>query len=153
MVDITNLASMFSQKTGAQPSMANSVMNAVMGFMMQKGIGSMFSSGSSGGGGIMSAISNVIGGSSNNLSQDHDLVKHVQQTCGIQDPQQATQYTQQAVSVMNEHGKSNPQGLQSLLSSLTGGGNKDGAATEAVDEQDQKKKKGLLGDVMGGLGI
>lgn len=76
MVDISGLANMFSQKTGAQPSMANSVMSAVIGFMVQKGIGSMFSSGS---GGIMSAISNVIGGSSSNLSQDHDLVKHVQQ--------------------------------------------------------------------------
>ena len=54
---------------------------------------------------------------------------------------------------MNEHGKSNPQGLQSLLSGLTGGGNEDGNVTEAGEQQDQKKKKGLLGDVMGGLGI
>jgi hypothetical protein len=153
MVDISNLANMFSQKTGPQPSVANSVMNAVIGFMMQKGVGNMSSAGDSGSGGIMSAISNVIGGSNDNLGQDHDLVKHVQQTCGIQDPQQATQYTQQAVSVMNEHGNSNPQGLQSLLSGLTGGGNKDSTATEAGEQQDQKKKKGLLGDVMGGLGI
>jgi hypothetical protein len=51
---------------------------------------------------------------------------------------------------MNEHGNSNPQGLQSLLSNLTGGGNKDGTVTEAGR---QKKKKGLLGDVMSGLGI
>jgi hypothetical protein len=36
---------------------------------------------------------------------------------------------------------------------LTGGANKDGTVTEAGDEQDQKKKKGLLGDVMSGLGI
>jgi hypothetical protein len=49
MVDISSLANMFSQKTGAQPSVANSVMNAVIGFMMQKGIGSMFSSGGRGG--------------------------------------------------------------------------------------------------------
>jgi hypothetical protein len=153
MVDIANLANMFSQKTGAQSSMATMVINAVIGYMMQKGIGNMFSSGGSGSEGIMSAISNVIGGSSNNLSQDHDLVKHVQQTCGIQDPQQATQYTQQAVSVMNEHGSSNPQGLQSLLSGLTGDGNKDGDVTEASEQQDPKKKKGLLGDVMSGLGI
>lgn len=45
------------------------------------------------------------------------------------------------------------QGLQSLLSNLTGGANKDGTVTEAGDGQDQKKKKGLLGDVMSGLGI
>ena len=42
---------------------------------------------------------------------------------------------------------------QSLLSNLTGSGNKDGNVTEASEQQDQKKKKGLLGDVMGGLGI
>ncbi len=142
-MDITNLANMFSQKTGAQPSMANSVMNAVIGFMMQKGIGNMFSSGGSGSGGIMSAISNVIGGSNDNLSQDNDLVKHVQQACNIQDPQETTQYTQQAVSVMDEQDNSSPQGLQSLLSNLTGGGNKDSTVTEAGEQQDQKKKKGL----------
>jgi hypothetical protein len=142
MVDISKLANMFSQKTGAQPSVANSVMNAVIGFMMQKGIGNIFSSGGSGLGGIISAISNVIGCSNNNLSPDHDLVKHVQRTCDIQDPQQATQYTQQAVSVMNEHGNSNPQGLQSLLSNLTGGRNKDGTVTEAGQ---QKKKERIIG--------
>ena len=142
-------------KTGAQPSVAKSVMIAVIGFMMQKGIGNMFTSGGSGGsgGGIMSAISNVIGGNNENMSQDHDLVKDVQQSCNIQDPQEATRYTQEAVSVMNEHGSSNPQGLQSLLSNLTGGGSK-GSALEGIGEQqDQKKKNGLLGDVMSGLGI
>ena len=121
--------------------------------MMQKGIGSMFSSDGNSSGGVMSAISNILGGSKNNLSQDHELVRHVQQTCNIQDPQQATQYTQQGVSVMNEHGNSNPQVLQSLVFNLTGGGNKDGTSGEAGKQQDQTKKKGLLGDVMSGLGI
>ena len=45
MVDITSLANMLSQKTGVQPSVAKSVMNAIIGFMMQKGIGNMFTSG------------------------------------------------------------------------------------------------------------
>ena len=36
MVDITNLANMFSQKTGAQSSMATMVINAVIGYMMQR---------------------------------------------------------------------------------------------------------------------
>jgi hypothetical protein len=146
---------MFSQQTGVHPPLANSIMNAVIGFMMQKGIGNMFSSGgSSSSGGIMSAISSILGGSGgsvNNLSQDHELVQHVQQQCGIQDPQQAQQYTQQAVSVMNQHGNSNPQGLQSLFSNFMGGGS--GTNSQTQSQQNQNKKKGLLGDVMGGLGI
>jgi hypothetical protein len=160
MVDIGNLANMFSQQTGAQPSLANSIMNAVIGFMMQKGIGNMFSSGgSSGSVGIMSAMSSILagsgGGSVNNLSQDHELVQHVQQQCGIQDPQQAQQYTQQAVSVMNQHGNDNPQGLQSLFSNFMGGGSGTDSQTQSQqqNQQNQNKKKGLLGDVIGGLGI
>ena len=42
--------------------MANSVMHAVIGFMMQRGLRSMFSSGGSNSGGTMSAIANVLGG-------------------------------------------------------------------------------------------
>ena len=83
------------------------------------------------------------------MSQDHDLVKHVQQSCNIQDPQEATRYTQETVSVMNDHGSSNPQGLQSLLSNLTGGGS---SALEGMGEQqDQKKRIGSL--PMSGLAI
>ncbi len=54
---------------------------------------------------------------------------------------------------MNDHDNSSPQGLQSLLSNLMGAGNNDGTVTEAGDPQDQKRKKGLLGDVMSRLGI
>jgi hypothetical protein len=129
--------------------------------MMQKGIGSMFSSGggSSSSGGIMSAMSNISGGSSggsvNNLSQDHELVQHVQQQCGIQDPQQAQQYSLQAVNVVNQHGNSNPLGLQSLFSNFMGGNSGTDSQTQSQqqNQQNQNKKKGLLGDVMGGLSI
>lgn len=116
MVDINNLANMFSQKTGVQSSMATMVINAVIGYMMQRGLGGMMSGGQ--GGGIMSAVSNFMGG--DNTSPNSDMVKHVQQTCGIQDPQQASQYTQEAVNTMNEHGNTNPSGLESLLSSFMG---------------------------------
>ncbi|HEX9319902.1 MAG TPA: hypothetical protein VF884_13300 [Nitrososphaeraceae archaeon] len=86
------------------------------------------------------------------------MVKHVQQTCGIQDPQQAAQYTQQAVNVVNEHGNNNPQGLQSLFSNFMGGGAAGagpGSQTQSQqqEQQNQNKKKGSLGDVMSGLGI
>jgi hypothetical protein len=63
--------------------------------------------------GIQSALSSL-----GPLNPDHELVQRVQQDTGIQDPQQATQYTQQAVDLMNEHASSNPQGVQSLFSSF-----------------------------------
>jgi len=145
MVDVNSLANMFSQKTGAQQSIAMAVINAVIGFMMQRGIGSMLSSSSQAGnqGGIMSVLSNLVG-SGNSFDQNHELVQHVQQNAGIKDPQQATQYTQQAVDLLKEHGNNNPQGLQSLFSNLMGG---------QSQQNNQKSDKGLLGDVMGGLGI
>ena len=76
MVDITNLANMFSQKTGVQSSMATMVINAVIGYIMQRGLGGIMSGGGQGGG-IMSALSNFVGG--DNTSPDSDMVKHVQQ--------------------------------------------------------------------------
>jgi hypothetical protein len=147
MVDITNLANMLSQKTGAQSSMATMVINSVMGYMMQRGLGGMMSGGGQGGG-IMSALSNFMGG--DNTSPNSDMVKHVQQTCGIQDPQQASQYTQQAVNVMNEHGNSNPSGIESLFSNFMGGRQSQPSFT---GQQQPQKKKGLLDDVMGNLGV
>ena len=142
MVDINNLANLFSQKT-VQSSMATMVINAVIGYMIQRGLGGMMS-----GGGIMSALSNFMGG--NNTSPNSDMVKHVQQTCGIQDPQQASQYTQEAVNIMNEHGNTNPSGLESLLSNFMGGGQSQSTST---GQQQPQKKKGFLDDVMGSLGV
>lgn len=121
MVDIGSLANMFSQNTGAQSSMATMVINAVIGFITQRGLGGMMSGGGQGGG-IMSALSSFVGG--DNVNPNSDMVKHVQQTCGIQDPQQASQYTQQAVSIMNEQGNSNPSGLESKVNSERRGSTK-----------------------------
>ena len=82
--------------------------------MQQDGIGNLFSGGNNYSdddriGGIQSHLSNLMGGGQ--LQQDHPLVEYVQQNAGIQDPQQATQYTQQALEMMNEHANSNPQGI------------------------------------------
>ena len=143
-MSLDNLASMFSQRSGVQQSMGNSIMSAIIGFMAQKmmgqGISSMLS-GSGGGSssdGIQSMLSGLIGGG---LNRDHELVRHVQQTAGIQDPEAAQQYTQQGVDILNEQSRSNPQGLQSLFGSFLGGGG-------------QEKKGGglggMLGDVLGG---
>jgi hypothetical protein len=145
-MNLDNLAGMFSQRSGVQQSMGNSIMSAIIGFMAQKmmgqGIGSMLSgSGGSGSnsssGGIQSMLSGLVGGGG--LNRDHELVRHVQQNAGIQDPEMARQYTQHGVDILNEQSRSNPQGLQSLFSGFLGGG--------------QEKKGGLggmLGDVLGG---
>ena len=90
-------------------------------------------------GGIQSMLSGLVGGG---LDHDHELVRHVQQNAGIQDPETARQYTQQGVDILNEQSRSNPQGLQSLFGGLLGGGG-------------QQKKGGgglggMLGDVLGG---
>ena len=145
-MNLDNLAGMFSQRSGVQQSMGNSIMNAIIGFMAQKmmgqGIGSMLSGGSnSSSGGIQSMLSGLVGGG---LNHDHELVRHVQQNAGIQDPETARQYTQQGVSILDEQSRTNPQGLQSLFGSFLGGGG------------GQQKKGGsggvgeMLGDVLGG---
>jgi hypothetical protein len=142
-MSLDSLAGMFSQRTGAQQSMSGSIMNAIIGYimqnMMQKGLSSFLGGGGGGSdaGGLKSALSSLGGG----LNRDHALVQHVQQNTGIQDPDQATQYTQHGVNLLNEQANSNPQGLQSLLGNFldnSGGSNQ------------QQGKGGLLGDILGG---
>ena len=145
-MNLDNLAGMFSQRSGVQQSMGNSIMSAIIGFMVQKmmgqGIGSMLSGGGgSGSGGLQSMLSGLTGGGGG-LNHDQELVRHVQQNAGIQDPETARQYTQQGVNILDEQSRTNPQGLQSLFGSFLGGG--------------QQKKEGgggvggMLGDVLGG---
>jgi hypothetical protein len=149
-MNIDNLAGMFSQRSGVQQSMGNSIMSAIIGFMAQKmmgqGLGSMLSGGggsSSSSGGIQSMLSGLGG-----LNRDHELVRHVQQNAGIKDPEAARQYTQQGVDVLSEQSRSNPQGLQSLLGGFLGGG--------GSSESQQRKGGsgvglgGMVGDVLGG---
>jgi hypothetical protein len=78
------------------------------------------------------------------------MVKHVHQTCGIQDPQQASQYTQHAVNITNEQGNSNPTDIESLFSNFMSGGQ---SQPSSIGQQQPQKKKGFLDDVMGSLGI
>jgi hypothetical protein len=145
MMNLDNLAGMFSQRSGVQQSMGNSIMNAIIGFMAQKmmgqGIGSMLSGGGSGSGGIQSMLSGLTGGG---LNRDHELVRHVQQNARIQDPETARQYTQQGVNILDEQSRTNPQGLQSLFGGFLGGGGqqKKGGSGGGVGE--------MLGDVLGG---
>ena len=149
-MNIDNLAGMFSQRSGVQQSMGNSIMSAIIGFMAQKmmgqGLGSMLSGGggsSGSSGGIQSMLSGLGG-----LNRDHELVRHIQQNTGIKDPEAARQSTQQGVDVLSEQSRSNPQGLQSLLGGFLGGGGSSGS---------QQRKGGgggglggMVGDVLGG---
>ena len=71
-------------------------------------------------GGIQSALSNIMG-EGDTLQQDHPLIQQIQQETGIQDPQEAAQYAQQAIALMNEHSNNNPQGMHSVFRRFLGG--------------------------------
>ena len=43
------------------------------------------------------------------------MVQRIQQDTGIQDPQIATQYTQQTLSAMKEHANENPERMRSIF--------------------------------------
>ena len=59
---------------------------------------------------VQSALSNI-----GQLSPSHPLVQRIQQDTGIQDPQIATQYTQQTLSAMKEHANENPERMRSIF--------------------------------------
>jgi hypothetical protein len=129
-MSIESLAGMFSQRSGADQSMGSSVMSAIVGFLAQKmmggggggvGMGSMLSGLTGGGSGGGSGIGSILSGLGG-LNKDHELVRHVQQNSGIQDPEQARQYTQHGVDILNEQSNNNPEGLQSVLGGFLGGG-------------------------------
>src|ERR1044072_8983911 len=148
-MSIESLAGVFSQRSGADQSMGSSVMSAIVGFLAQKmmgggggGIGSMLSGLTGGGGGDgigdIGSILSSIGG----LNKDHELVRHVQQNTGIQDPEQARQYTQHGVDILNEQSKNNPQGLQSILGGFLGSGG-------GGSQQGRGSSGGGIGDMLG----
>jgi hypothetical protein len=114
--------------------------------MMGQGLGNMLSGGGSGnssGGGGLGGIQSMLSGLGG-LNRDHELVRHVQQNAGIQDPETARQYTQQGVDVLNEQSKNDPKGLQSLLGGFLGGGGSTG-------NKQGKAGGGGLGGMVGDL--
>jgi hypothetical protein len=150
IMSLDSLAEMFSQRSGVQQSMGNTIISTIIGFLVQKmmgqGLSNMLSGGSSssGGGGIgnIQSMLSGLGG----MNRHHELVREVQQKAGVKDPEQARQYTQQGLDVLNEQSKNNPQGLQSLLASFMGGGG---------GSSGQNKAGGgglgdMIGDVLGG---
>lgn len=124
-------SNLLSQRHGIDRSMSGSVISAIIGHLSQQGegsggggIGSLFSQGNNYSdedrmGGIQSALSNLMGQRDRGqLNEDHSLIQHVQQQTGIQDPQQAKEYTHNTLGLMNEHANNNPRGLQSLFGNL-----------------------------------
>jgi hypothetical protein len=131
---------MFSQRSGADQSMGSSVMTVIVGFLVQKmmsggggGIGSMLSGITGGGSGGTGSIGSILSGLEG-LNKDHELVRHVQQNIGIEDQEQARQYTQHGVDILNEQSNNNPQGLQSILGGFLGGGNKQGGGGGGIGD-------------------
>jgi hypothetical protein len=118
-MSLDTFANIFSQRSGIEQSLMNTIISSIISHLTQQGPQNSFMDG----GGIQSALSNI-----GPLDPNHALVQRVQQDTGTQDPQQATQYTQQAVDLMNEHANSNPEGIQSLFSNFMGGNqqNQDG---------------------------
>ena len=118
---------MLSQRHGLDPSMAGSVINAIIGHLTQQqggGIGTLFAERSNYTdddriGGIKTSLSNLMGErESGQLPPNHQLIRYVQQNAGMQDPEQAREYTHHAVGLLFEHANNNPQELHSLFSTL-----------------------------------
>ena len=82
-MSLDGLAGMFSQRSGVQQSMGNTIISTIIGFLVQKmmgqGLGDMLSGGSSsGGGGGIGNIQSMLSG----LNGDNELVREVQQKAG-----------------------------------------------------------------------
>lgn len=61
---------------------------------------------------VQRALSNI-----EQLNPNHPLIQRVQRDTGIQDPQLATQYTEQTLRAMKEHANENPERMRSIFMS------------------------------------
>jgi hypothetical protein len=168
IMNLDNLAGMFSQRSGVQQSISSTIMSTIMSYMMQnfmqKGLGSFMSSGGGDRGSMQSSFSELEGGLND---PRHPLVQQVKNNCGFQDDNQARMYTQQATGLLRENANNDPQGLSSLFGSFggLGGGQQGGGIGNMVggllggggsgdnqnpsQQQQQKKKSGGIGDMLG----
>jgi hypothetical protein len=95
MMNLDNLAGMFSQRSGVQQSISSTIMSTIMSYMMQhfmqKGLGSLMNSGGGDKNSMQSAFCELDGGLNNDPR--HPLVQQVNNNCGFQDDNQARMYT------------------------------------------------------------
>ncbi len=141
-----DLASKLSQSGIAQSSRStiiNSIIKHLVDSGKSEGKGSTNNSGTTGdtstpvadaADDLQLALSNI-----GQLTPGHPLVQRIQQDTGIQDPQIATQYTQQTLRAMKEHANENPESMRSLFRSLRMG-------KEEVKDQGQNSDGGFLHD-------
>ena len=164
IMNLDNLAGMFSQRSGVQQSMSSTIMSTIMSYMMQhfmqKGLGNFMNSGGGDKNSMQSSFSELEGGLSD---PRHPLVQQVKSNCGLQDDNQARMYTQQATGLLRENANNDPKGLNSLFGSFGGGqqqggiGNLVGGMLDSGSNnnnnqdptQQQKRKGGGLGDMLG----
>jgi hypothetical protein len=168
IMNLDNLAGMFSQRSGIQQSMSSTIMSTIMSYMMQhfmqKGLGNFMNSGGNDRGSMLSSFSELEGGLNNDPR--HPLVQQVKNNCGFQDDNQARMYTQQATGLLRENANNDPQGMSSLFGSFGGAGGQQGGGIGNLvggllggggdnnqdprqQQQEQKKKGGGLGDMLG----
>ena len=113
-MNLDNLASMFSQRSGVQQSMSSTIMSTIMSYIiqhfMQKGLGTFhefwwrrqkFNA--------VSHSPSLEGGLND---PRHPLVQQVKNNAGLQDDNQARMYTQQATGLLRENANNDPQGLR-----------------------------------------
>jgi hypothetical protein len=116
-----DLASKLSQ-SGIPESSRSTIINSIIKHLMDSGEsedkGSTNNSGATGDAAstVAAALSNI-----GQLSPNHPLVQRIQQDTGIQDPQLATQYTEQTLRAMKEHANENPERMRSIFRSLRSG--------------------------------
>jgi hypothetical protein len=163
IMNLDNLAGMFSQRNGVQQSISSTIMSTIMSYMMQnfmqKGLGSFMNSAGADRNSMQSSFSELEGGLND---PRHPLVQQVKQNCGFQDDNQARMYTQQATGLLRENANNDPQGLSSLFGSfggvqqggignLVGGllGGDDNQDPRQRQQQEQKRKGSGLGDMLG----
>ncbi|UVS69632.1 hypothetical protein [Nitrososphaera viennensis] len=128
---------MLSNKGGMQQSIAATVISAVLSYVvqhfMQKGAGNIISSG---GTNADSSLQSILSQLTSGLNDPgNPLVQQVKKDGGLNDDNQARQYTQQAVDVPKESASKDSAGLSSLIGSFLG----------------TNYQGGGVGDIIGGL--
>lgn len=136
-MNIDNLVSSFTQKSGIQQSVATTIITVLLQYITQKLAGRGFKGG-------LGAITSILSDLGTNLRADHPLVKQVQEKTNIEDTQKVTRYTHQAVDFVKQETDANPQGIESLFGNILG------SMGGGVGNVGGELKKGL-GDRLKGL--
>jgi hypothetical protein len=154
-MNIEALASMLSSKSGMQQSIASTIMSAVLSYVvqyfMQSGMmdsiigkaspnratnySSQSAPSSSPSSFLQSSLSQL---NSKVNDPTHPLVQEVKSKSGLTDNNQARQYTQQAIDVLQDNAGRDSQGFSSLIGSFLGSA---GIGGEWAQEGQKRRKE------------